>query len=89
MSTATITRTSLKEFRAQLADDALAWRDRKSGDHCGDCAQLAIERCPECIADEEMAGRYKAIAWAVDGAADDIDPLEVFRVAVLGYGGAS
>jgi len=71
MSTAVAAGASLREFLVQLADDALAHRERKSGDHCGDCARMAAGRCPECLADEDMARRYKALALAIDSTASD------------------
>jgi hypothetical protein len=74
---------SVREFLAQLCDDAAGYREPDRASACADCSRTMTGWCDRHLADDEAARKYAAIEKAVSAAADDGEALAVF-VAALG-----
>jgi len=87
MAAAAVTQAvTVREFLAQLCDDAAAYREPDRFANCSDCNRTMTGWCDRCAADDETARRYAALDRAVSAAADDQAAWDVFRAAVTKAG---
>lgn len=75
---------SVREFLAQLCDDAAGYREPYRRGSCADCTRTMTGWCDRHLADDQAARRYADLEKDVSATTDDAEALGVFVRTILG-----
>lgn len=85
-ATLTAAQVSVREFLAQLCDDAAAGKAVDRAGPCAACSQTSDGWCRWHRADQDAYDRYAAMEKAVSAASGDAEALDVFLRLITGAG---